>query len=88
MRLLETAKFKKQREKLRSEIEKHALKKAIAEIMENPLAGKKLKGELSPYRSLRFSAGSLSQRLIYQHEPDSIILISFGPRREFTNHEG
>jgi len=40
MRLLETAKFKKQREKLRSEIERQALKKAIAEIIANPLAGK------------------------------------------------
>jgi len=81
MRLLETAKFKKQRGKLRSELEKQALKKAIGEILENPLAGKKLKGELSLYRSFRFSAGSLSQRLIYQLEPDSIILISFGPRQ-------
>jgi len=79
MRLLETAKFRKQREKLRSELEKQALKKAIIDIMENPLAGKKLKGELSPYRSLRFSAGALSQRLIYQIESDSIILVSFGP---------
>ena len=81
MRLLETAKFKKQREKLRSEMERQALKKAVAEIIENPLAGKKLKGELSPYRSLRFSAGSLAQRLIYQFESDSIVLISFGPRQ-------
>ncbi|MCU0276562.1 MAG: type II toxin-antitoxin system RelE/ParE family toxin [Acidobacteria bacterium] len=81
MRLLETAKFKKQREKLRSDLERQALKKAVSEVMENPLAGKKLKGELSPFRSLRFSAGSLSQRLIYQHESDAIILISFGPRQ-------
>ncbi len=81
MRLLETAKFKKQREKLRSELEKQALKKAIGEALENPLAGKKMKGELSCYRSLRFSAGSLSQRLIYQFESDSVILISFGPRQ-------
>ena len=49
MRLLETAKFKKQREKLRSEKERQALKKAISEVLENPLAGKKLKGELSPF---------------------------------------
>jgi mRNA-degrading endonuclease RelE of RelBE toxin-antitoxin system len=81
MRLLETAKFKKQREKLRSDMERQALKKAVNEVMENPLAGKKLKGELSPFRSLRFSAASLSQRLIYQLESDSIILISFGPRQ-------
>jgi mRNA-degrading endonuclease RelE of RelBE toxin-antitoxin system len=81
MRLLETAKFKKQREKLRSDMERQALKKAINEVMENPLAGKKLKGELSLFRSLRFSAGSLSQRLIYQLESDYIILISFGPRQ-------
>lgn len=80
-RLLETAKFKKQREKLRSVMDRQALKKAINEVMENPLAGKKLKGELSPFRSLRFSAGALSQRLIYQLESDSIILISFGPRQ-------
>lgn len=65
MRLLETAKFKKQREKLRSDMERQALKKAVSEVLTNPLAGKKLKGELSPFRSLRFSAGSLSQRLIY-----------------------
>jgi len=81
MRLLETAKFKRQREKLRSDMERQALKKAIFEVMENPLAGKKLKGELSPFRSLRFSAGALSQRLIYQFESDSIILVSFGPRQ-------
>jgi len=55
-RLLETAKFKKQREKLRSEMDRQALKKSITEVMENPLAGKKLKGELSSFRSLRFSA--------------------------------
>jgi len=81
MRLLETAKFKKQREKLRSDLERQALKKAVSQVMDNPLAGKKLKGELSPFRSFRFSAGSLSQRLIYQLESDSIILISFGPRQ-------
>jgi mRNA-degrading endonuclease RelE of RelBE toxin-antitoxin system len=81
MRLLETAKFKKQREKLRSEIERQILKKAIAEIMENPLAGKKLKGELSLFRSHRFSTAGLAQRLIYQFEADSLILFSFGPRQ-------
>jgi mRNA-degrading endonuclease RelE of RelBE toxin-antitoxin system len=81
MRLLETAKFKRQREKLRSDMERQALKKAIGEVLGNPLAGKKLKGELSPYRSIRFSAGSLSQRLIYQFASDSIILVSFGPRQ-------
>jgi len=81
MRLLETAKFKKQREKLSSDLERQALKKAVSQVMDNPLAGKKLKGELSPFRSFRFSAGSLSQRLIYQLESDSIILISFGPRQ-------
>lgn len=81
MRLLETVKFKKQRERLRSDTERQALKKAVNEVMGNPLAGKKLKGELSPFRSLRFSAGSLSQRLIYQLESDSIILITFGPRQ-------
>ena len=78
-RLLETAKFKKQREKLRSDRDRQALKKAIKEVMEDPLAGKKLKGELSPFRSLRFSAGALSQRLIYQLESDAIILISSPP---------
>ena len=81
MRLLETAKFKKQKGKLRSEVERQALKKAIAEIMENPLAGEKLKGELSLFRSYRFSVASLSQRLIYQFESDSFILFSFGPRQ-------
>jgi mRNA-degrading endonuclease RelE of RelBE toxin-antitoxin system len=81
MRLLETAKFRKQREKLRSDMERQALKKAVGEVLENPLVGKKLKGEISTFRSLRFSAGTLSQRLIYQFEPDSIILISFGPRQ-------
>jgi len=81
MRLLETAKFRKQREKLRSDLEKQALKKAIFEVVENPLPGKKLKGEFSIYRSLRFSARALSQRLIYKLEADSIVLISFGPRQ-------
>ena len=86
MQLFETAKFKKQREKLRSEMERHALKKAVQEVMVNPLAGKKLKGELSSFRSLRFSAGAQSQRLIYQLEPDSIVLISFGPRQGIYKH--
>jgi hypothetical protein len=81
MRLLETAKFKKQREKLRSELERQALKKAIGKILENPLAGKKLKGELSPFRSLRFFSGPLAQRLTYRVEADAIVLVSFGPRQ-------
>ena len=81
MRLLETAKFKKQREKLRSEPEKAALKKVIAEILADPLAGKKLKGELGAFRSLRFSSSNLSQRLIYGFKNDTVTLISFGPRQ-------
>jgi mRNA-degrading endonuclease RelE of RelBE toxin-antitoxin system len=86
MRLLETAKFRKQREKLRSELARQVLKKAVSEIIENPLAGKKQKGELSPFHSLRFSTTALSQRLIYLLESESIILISFGPRQEICKY--
>ena len=81
MRLLETAKFRKQREKLRGEKEKEALKKAILEVMENPLSGKKLKGELTPFRSCHYAAAGQSQRLIYKFEADTLILFSFGPRQ-------
>ncbi|MEI6613406.1 MAG: type II toxin-antitoxin system RelE/ParE family toxin [Chrysiogenales bacterium] len=81
MRLLETAKFRKQREKLRGENEKEALKKAILEVMENPLSGKKLKGELAPFRSCRYAAAGQAQRLIYKFETDTLILLSFGPRQ-------
>jgi len=80
MRLLETSKFSKLRKKIKDEAESAALKSAIAEIVENPSLGKKLKGEFEHLRSYSFSAHGQSKRLIYHWEKDVIILFSFGPR--------
>jgi len=81
MRLLETSKFSKLRKKIKDEAESAALKSAIAEIVENPPLGKKLKGELEHLRSYSFSARGQSRRLIYLWEKDVLVLFSFGPRQ-------
>lgn len=80
MKTYETPKFKKLREKLNSEIEREALKKAICYIAENPLESKKLKGEFRDFRRYRYSLQGQERRLIYKVEKDTIYLLSFGPR--------
>jgi mRNA-degrading endonuclease RelE of RelBE toxin-antitoxin system len=80
MRLVESSKFKRLRKKLKQEQEKEELKKAIVRIMEDPNAGKKLKGEFRELRSFNYSVKGQAKRLIYRTELDTIILFSFGPR--------
>lgn len=86
MKVYETGKFKKLRNKLRSDIEKKSLKKAILEVVENPLGGKKLKGELKDFRRHRYSVGGQGRRLIYKIEGETIYLLSFGPRGGVYKH--
>jgi plasmid stabilization system protein ParE len=81
MRLLETPKFQNLRNKLKDESDKIALREAVRSILENPDAGKKLKGEFRDLRSFRYSVHGQSRRLIYRHEKDAVILFSFGPRQ-------
>jgi mRNA-degrading endonuclease RelE of RelBE toxin-antitoxin system len=81
MRLLETPKFQKLRKKLKEENERGALREAVLLVLENPEAGKKLKGELRDLRSFRYSVQGQARRLVYRHEKDSVILFSFGPRQ-------
>jgi len=80
MRLVETSKFKRLRKKLKQEQEKEELKKAIMRIVEDPNAGKKLKGEFRELKSLNYSVKGQSKRLIYKTELDTITMFSFGPR--------
>jgi len=80
MRLLETSKFKKLRKKIKESREREALREAIIKILENPEAGKKLKGEFSDFKCARYSVKGQSRRLIYKAEKETIILLSFGPR--------
>ena len=81
MRLLETSKFQKLRKKLKDEEERDALKDAILQVLENPEAGKKLKGEFRDLRALHFTVRGQARRLIYKHEKDAVVLFSFGPRQ-------
>jgi mRNA-degrading endonuclease RelE of RelBE toxin-antitoxin system len=81
MRLFETPKFQKLRRKLKEESERDALKAAILIIVENPLGGKKLKGELRDLRSFRYTVQGQPRRLIYKLEEDAVVLYSFGPRQ-------
>ena len=80
MKVYETAKFRKQRKRLRNDSEKLALKEAIRSISETPSGGKKLKGELKDFRSLKYVAEGRERRLIYKIEEGMIYLLSFGPR--------
>ena len=80
MRLVEASKFKRQRKKIRETQEKSALKKAISQLMENPDAGKKLKGEFKDLRVLSYTVGGQSRRLIYKMVESTLVLLSFGPR--------
>jgi mRNA-degrading endonuclease RelE of RelBE toxin-antitoxin system len=79
MRLLETSKFQKLRKKLKDPEERAALRQAVLELLEDPGAGKKLKGEFRDLRSFRFSVRGQPRRLIYKHEEDELVLFSFGP---------
>ena len=80
MKLLETSKFKKLRKKIKSAHEREALKEAVDKIMEDPEAGKLLKGEFRDLRSFRYSLKGQSKRLIYKIEKNTLVLFSFGPR--------
>jgi mRNA-degrading endonuclease RelE of RelBE toxin-antitoxin system len=80
LKVYETPKFQKQRKKLRSDSEKTSLKEAIRSIAENPLSGKKLKGEFKDLRSLKYFAEGQERRIIYKVEANAIYLLSFGPR--------
>ena len=80
MKLLETAKFKKQRKKLVQQSEKDALKESVQTVLNNPEIGKQLKGEFKDLRSHRYQVKGQQRRLIYKVEVDSLILFSFGPR--------
>lgn len=81
MRLLETARFQKLRKRLKDRAERDALRETILRALEEPEAGKKLKGEFRDLRSLRFSASGQPRRLIYKIDKDAIVLFSFGPRQ-------
>ncbi|MBT9139270.1 MAG: hypothetical protein DDT31_01853 [Syntrophomonadaceae bacterium] len=61
-------------------MEKEALKNAIIEVVKNPLACKKLKGELKDMRRYKYSIDGQERRLIFKIEGDNLYLISFGPR--------
>ena len=80
MGLKETARFRKQRKKLKSAAEKEALKTAIAAIVRDPEKGKKLKGEFRDLRSLRYHAAGQARRLVYKLDGEDLVLFSFGPR--------
>ncbi len=80
MKIYETAKFRRLRKKLRSNLEKEALKKAIIAIAANPQAGKPLKGEFKDLWRYSYTVSGQERRLIYQSEPDCLHLLSFDPR--------
>jgi len=81
MRLLETSKFQKLRKKLKEDEEREALREAVLLVLENPEAGKKLKGEFRDLRSLPYSVRGQARRLIYKHGKDAVVLFSLGPRQ-------
>lgn len=81
MRPLETSKFQKLRSKLKEEAERDALRTAVLAILDEPSAGKKLKGGFRDLRSFRYASQGQSRRLIYKLDKDAIVLLSFGPRQ-------
>ncbi len=83
MILRETSKFSKLRKKIKSPAERESLKAAVIAIQDNPLIGKKWKGEFEHLRSYPYQAGGQARRIIYLFEPDqdAITLFSFGPRQ-------
>jgi hypothetical protein len=80
MKLVETAKFKKLRKRIKETHEKAALKEAINKIIENPHSGKILKGEFKDLRSFKYTVKGQNKKLIYKTEKNFLILFSFGPR--------
>jgi len=80
MKLIETAKFKRLRKRIKETQDKSALKEAINKIIENPQAGKILKGEFKDLRSFKYTVKGQNKRLIYKTEKDFLVLFSFGPR--------
>ena len=80
MKVYETARFQKQRKKLRGDLEKTALKEAIRSVGEDPFSGKKLKGEFKDLRSLRYYVDGQERRMNSNFKEDAIYLLSFGPR--------
>ncbi len=80
MKIFETRKFKKLREKLKNKQEKEALKSAVENIITDPTAGKRLKGELKGLSRYRYSIQGQERRLIYKVEDNTLYLLSFGPR--------
>jgi hypothetical protein len=80
MKLIETAKFKRLRKRIKETQDKAALKEAINKIVENPQAGKILKGEFKDLRSFKYTVKGQNKRLIYKTEKNFLVLFSFGPR--------
>jgi mRNA-degrading endonuclease RelE of RelBE toxin-antitoxin system len=80
LKIYETVKFQKQRKKLRSDSEEIALKKAIRPVAEDPLSGKKLKGEFKDLRTSRYYAEGQERRIIYKIKENAIYLLSFRHR--------
>jgi hypothetical protein len=80
MKLVETAKFKRLRKRIKETHEKAALKEAINKIIENPQTGKILKGEFKDLRSFKYTAKGQNKRLIYKREKGFLAFFSFGPR--------
>ncbi len=80
MKIYETAKFKRLRKKLRSKLEREALKQAVAAVAANPKVGKPLKGEFKDLWRYSYALIGQERRLIYQPETDCVYLLSFGPR--------
>ncbi len=79
MKIYETQKFKRLREKLKNNIEKEALKNAVVEVANNPLTCKKLKGELKDMRCYKYNVDGQERRLIFKVEGDALYFVSFGP---------
>lgn len=81
MILRETSKFSKLRKKIKSQAERDALKTAVIAIRDNPLIGKKLKGELDHLWSISYHTGGQTRRIVYILGRDAIIFFSLGPRQ-------
>lgn len=79
MKLVETAKFKRLRKRIKETHEKAALKEAINKIIENPQTGKILKGEFKDLRSFKYTVKGQNKRLIYKIEKGFLAFFSFGP---------
>ncbi len=80
MTLRETSKFSKLRKTLKDRAEREALKTAVIAVLDDPQAGKKLKGELEHLRSFPNNVRGQARCLIYLLEKDATVLFSFGPR--------